>query len=305
MPYARSGGVRLHFEEAGSGTPLIFVHEFSGDMRSWEAQMRHFARRYRCIAFNARGYPPSDVPKRAASYSWQLAADDIGAVLDHLGVRRAHVVGCSMGAYSAIQFGLRHPQRVLSVTAVGAGAGSVREPERRAAFLAATEANARRFLEKSMPEAVRSVPPNPGRIPLLVKDARGFAEFMRVHESHSAQGLAHVQRGVQATRPPIYDLEPQLRAWRVPFFIVSGDEDDNCLGPAVFMKSVCPTAKLFVAPGAGHTVNTEEPALFNQLLLDFLTSVDTGAWRPRDPRSVAGSTAAKQAGPAAGTRRKR
>lgn len=247
--------------------------------------MRFFARRYRCIAFNARGYPPSDVPKRASMYSYEIAADDIGAVLDHVGARKAHVVGCSMGAYSSIQFGIRHPKRALSITAVGAGAGSYREPERRAAFLAGTEANARRFLDKGMPEAVRSVPPNPGRIPLLVKDPRGFAEFMRVHESHSAEGLAHIQRSVQAKRPPLYELEPQLRAYRPPFFIVSGDEDDNCIGPAVFMKSVCPTAKLFVAPGAGHTVNTEEPALFNQMLLDFLTSVDTGAWRPRDPGS--------------------
>ena len=56
-------GVKLHYEEAGTGTPVVFVHEFAGDLRSWEPQLRYFSRRYRCIAYNARGYPPSDVPR--------------------------------------------------------------------------------------------------------------------------------------------------------------------------------------------------------------------------------------------------
>ena len=74
-------GVRLYYEEAGTGTPIVFVHEFSGDLRSWEPQLQHFSRRYRCIAFNARGYPPSDVPTRVSSYSPGLAVEDIVAVM--------------------------------------------------------------------------------------------------------------------------------------------------------------------------------------------------------------------------------
>ena len=93
---------RLHYEECGKGTPLIFVHEFSGDSRSWEAQLRFFSRRYRCIAFNARGYPPSDAPQARTKYSWRIAVDDIADVLRHLRIRKAHVVGCSMGAFSAL-----------------------------------------------------------------------------------------------------------------------------------------------------------------------------------------------------------
>src|SRR5262245_9670862 len=77
-------GVKLYYEEAGSGTPIVFVHEFAGDWRSWETQMRHFGRRYRCIAFNARGYPPSDVPDDVERYSQERARDDIRAVLDAL-----------------------------------------------------------------------------------------------------------------------------------------------------------------------------------------------------------------------------
>src|SRR5690606_17061696 len=124
MPFATArDGTRLHYEEAGKGLPLVFVHEFSGDSRSWEPQLRFFARRYRCIAFNARGYPPSDVPRAKSKYSWRIAVDDIADVLRHLSIRRAHVAGCSMGAYSALQFGLRYPSMALSVTSLAAGAG--------------------------------------------------------------------------------------------------------------------------------------------------------------------------------------
>src|SRR6185437_11282534 len=93
-------GVRLYYEEVGSGVPVIFVHEFAGDHRSWEPQLRHFARRYRCIAYNARGYPPSEVPEDPERYSQARARDDILAVLDRLGIERAHVVGLSMGAFA-------------------------------------------------------------------------------------------------------------------------------------------------------------------------------------------------------------
>ena len=73
----------------------------------------------------------------------------------------------------------------------------------------------------------------------------------------------------------------------VRLFMVSGDEDDNCVAPAVFVKQVCPAARLWICPATGHTVNTEEPALFNQMLGEFLALVDSGRWRARDPRSVA------------------
>src|SRR5438034_4457882 len=84
MPKAAVGGVKLHYDEVGHGTPLVFVHEFAGDAQSWRLQTAFFARRYRTIAFNARGYPPSDVPEDPGAYSQQQAADDIKGVLDAL-----------------------------------------------------------------------------------------------------------------------------------------------------------------------------------------------------------------------------
>lgn len=113
MPHATADdGAQLYYETTGTGTPLVFVHEFAGDTRSWELQVRHFARRYRCITFNARGYPPSDVPQTPSQYSQAYAADDIRAVLDTLEVARAHVVGLSMGGFATLHFGFRHSDRV-------------------------------------------------------------------------------------------------------------------------------------------------------------------------------------------------
>ena len=288
MPAVVSNGVRLHYDEAGSGTPVVFVHEFAGDLRSWEPQLRAFARRYRCIAYNARGYPPSDVPAAVDSYSQAIATDDIAGVMDALGIAKAHIVGCSMGGYAALHFAIRYADRALSSTVIGAGFGS--DPDKREQFLRDTEAQAQRFDSLGMPDAVRDYKTGPSRVQLLNRDPRGYEEFSRLFESHSALGSANTLRGVQAKRPTIYELEEGLRRCRVPMLIVSGDEDDNCLEPGIFIKRVCMSANLLVVPATGHAVNLEEPDLFNRALLEFLTLVDTGAWRARDPRSLGKST---------------
>jgi len=128
MPMITSAdGTRLYYEEAGAGTPVVFVHEFAGDYRTWEPQMRAFARSHRCVTFSARGYPPSDVQSDSARYGQDIARADVIAIMDALGIDRAHVVGHSMGAYTALHVGIKHPQRCISVTAAGCGWGSVAE----------------------------------------------------------------------------------------------------------------------------------------------------------------------------------
>ena len=125
MPHVTAGdGVKLYYEETGSGIPVVFVHEFGGDSRSWEPQVRHFARNYRCIVYNARGYPPSDVPDDVEMYGQDRARDDLLAVLDGLGIDRAHIVGLSMGGFAALHFGFRYPERALSLVVAGAGYGA-------------------------------------------------------------------------------------------------------------------------------------------------------------------------------------
>lgn len=290
MPYADSDGVKLYYEEAGKGTAIVFVHEFADDLTSWEPQMRFFSRRYRCIAFNARGYPPSDVPRARSMYSQAIATDDIANIMRHLKLRKAHVIGCSMGGFATIHFGLRYARMALSLTAIGVGYGS--DPDKRAQFLRDTEIMARRFEELGTAEAIKPYQIGPSRVQYQNKDPRGFAQFCARFAEHSALGSANTLRGVQARRPTIYSLERGLRELKVPLHVVSGDEDNNCLEPGIFIKRVCPSAWLTVVPNTGHAVNLEEPDLFNRLTAEFLAQVDSGRWRPRDPRSLVKSTMA-------------
>ena len=288
MPHATTDdGVRLHYEETGSGTPVILVHEFAGDVRSWEAQLRHFGQRYRCIAFNARGYPPSDVPEDPAAYSQARAADDVKSVLDHLGIERAHVVGLSMGGFATLHFGFRHPARARSLVVDGCGYGA--EKDQRERFRGEAETVAEFLKTKGIAAFAEKYAYGPTRVQFENKDPRGFAEFKRMLADHSAVGSAMTQLGVQRERPSLYDLVDQMRALTIPTLILTGDEDWPCLQPALLMKQTIPTAALAVMPNCGHTINIEDPDQFNRLVGEFLMQVDSGRWPTRDPRAVSAS----------------
>ena len=211
MPFAiAADGVKLYFEEAGSGTPIVFVHEFGGDHRSWEPQMRHFARRHRCITYAARGYPPSDVPSEVAAYSQRTAATDILAVMDGAGVDRAHVVGLSMGGFAVLHLGLIAPARALSLTVAGAGYGAEKQHE--AYFRDVSLEVARQFEAQGCHQFAKTYALGASRVQFQNKDPRGWAEFAQQLGEHDAAGSANTMRGVQATRPSLYDLEACLAA---------------------------------------------------------------------------------------------
>jgi len=288
MPHATTNdGVKLYYEETGAGTPLIFVHEFAGDLRSWEPQLRHFGQRYRAIAFNARGYPPSDVPEEPRSYSQNRAAEDIAAVLDHLAIDRAHVAGLSMGGFATLHFGFRHAPRARSLMVGGCGYGA--EPAQREHFRA-EGANTVAFIrENGMQAFADRYAFGPTRVQFQNKDPRGFAEFRRMLGEHSPVGSVNTQLGVQRERPSLYDLVGQMKALRVPTLVLTGDEDLPCLLPGLLMKENIPTAALAVMPNCGHAINIEDPQQFNRIVGDFLAQVDAGRWPARDPRAISGS----------------
>ena len=285
MPFAETDdGVKLYYEETGRGYPVIFVHEFAGDCRSWEPQLRYFSRRYRCIAFNARGFPPSDVPEDPARYSQKRACDDIKAVLAHLDLAQAHIVGLSMGGYATLHFGLDYPGSARSLLVGGCGYGA--ERDRREQFRGEAEACAERLESEGMAAFAKTYALGPTRVQFQNKDPRGWREFADMLGEHSATGSALTQRGVQRERPSLWDLEDAMRKLTVPTLIVTGDEDEPCLVPGIFMKRTIPSSGLVVIPKTGHAVNLEEPDAFNRILAEFLDLVEAGRWDQRDPRSV-------------------
>jgi pimeloyl-ACP methyl ester carboxylesterase len=280
MPYVTVNGVRLYWEEAGQGLPLVFVHEWGGDGGSWAPQVRFFARRYRTITFNARGYPPSAVPEDASAYSQTQAVEDIRGVLDALGIDRAHVCGLSMGGYATLLFGLRYPERARSIAVCGCGYGSGGDRE---AFRRGSLEMAARLEAEGMAAVAESYARGPTRVQLLVKDPPGWEEFRQRLAAGSALGRALTLRGVQLARPPVFDLETELHRMNLDTLVVVGDEDDPAVEPSLFIKRHVRSAGLLVLPNSGHTVNLEEPAAFNRGLLDFLTAVDAGRWPARHP----------------------
>jgi pimeloyl-ACP methyl ester carboxylesterase len=285
MPHVQANGLRLYCEEAGSGTPLVFVHEFAGDHRSWEDQLRRFSRRYRAITYSARGYPPSDVPERPEDYGQKQHVEDLRGLLDALGIQRAHVCGLSMGSYTTLLFGLSYPQRALSLTLAGCGYGS---GGNRQQFHAEVDAVAQDMLGEGMAKVADTYTLGPARVQFQNKDPVGWKRFRDQFAEHHPRGSAYTLRAVQMQRPSLYELEPQLRRLELPTLILSGDEDEPCLEPGLFLKRAIPAAGLEILAKTGHTLNLEEPARFNQALLDFLTAVDAGQWLPRDPRSLKG-----------------
>ncbi len=289
VPYATTDdGVRLHYEETGSGHPLLFLHEFAGDHRSWEPQVRHFARRYRCLTFDARGYLPSEVPSDPAAYGQYRAVDDAIAVLDAAGAETAHVVGNSMGGFGALHLGLRHPDRVSAVVAAGCGYGA--HPDAQQKFRDECETIAVAFETEGSAGMASWYGVGPARVQFQAKDPRGHAEHVAILAEHDPVGAALTMRGVQKGRPSLYALREEFAAMDVPVLIIAGDEDDGALETDLMLKRTIPRAGLAVLPKSGHLTNLEEPALFNELVGTFLTQVENGRWTARDPRSMSGST---------------
>lgn len=284
MPYAEVNGVSLYYESTGDGFPLVWSHEFAGDYRSWEPQVRFFSRRYRVITYCARGYPPSDVPDSVDAYSQEQAVEDLRGLIEHLGIERAHVGGLSMGGNVALNFGLTHPDMARSLVVAGTGTGSD-SPESFAENVAGFAGR----MESGGMAAMEDYTRGPARVQLLRKDPKGWREFADQFAEHSATGSAFTFRGVQGRRPPIYALEDRLRALDVPTLIMVGDEDDPCVEPAIFMKRCIPGSGLAMIPQSGHAINLEEPDLFNRLVLDFLTAVESDSWARRDAGLSSGS----------------
>lgn len=271
-----SDRVKLYYEKTGDGETVVFVHEFAGDYRSWEPQVRYFARQFQCVTFSARGYPPSDVPQELAQYSQQRAVDDVVSVIRGVSKGVVHLVGLSMGAYTTLHVGLQHPELVRSLVIAGCGYGSSQGVRKE--FQKAADDAAERFEKLGMKAASEAYAMSPGRLQYKNKDPRGWQEFVTQMAARDAHGAAMTLRGVQGKRPSVGDLSAELQRLNVPTLIVVGDEDEPCLEPALMLKRKIRTAGLAVVPCSGHAINLEEPGVFNGLLEKFWAAVDADKW---------------------------
>jgi pimeloyl-ACP methyl ester carboxylesterase len=288
MDYVDSEGVRLYAEATGSGSPIVWLHEFAADYRTWEGQVRRFSRSHRCVTYNARGYPPSDVPDSGAAYDYQHQVADLRAVLDHFGFASAHIAGLSMGAYTGLQFALEYPDRVTSLLFASGGSGG--PADGREKFKRDIQEGADRMLAQGMAAGAAGLALGATRVQLLNKDPRGWQEFRDCMAQHSALGSALTLKHFQAERPSLFDRAAELRNLDVPVLLAVGDEDDPVIETNLFLKRTLPRAGLWMCPRAGHGLNLEEPADFNEMAARFFGAVESGRWVRRDPRAHPGQS---------------
>lgn len=271
-----SDGVMLAVASAGAGDTIAFVHEFSGDLRSWAPQFAEFQAGHRCIALNARGYPPSDVPASLSAYSQERAADDVAETLQALGVGKAHLVGLSMGGFAVLHTAIRHPELVASLVVAGCGYGA--KPSERDSYHTAMNREAEHAEQIGMRAYAEEMGAARYARLLRAKDEQAWKLFVEQLTEHSVGGMAMTLRGVLARRPSLWHLEEQLSKIACPVLLVVGDEDTPCIEPGLFMKSVLPDCALCIMPRTGHLPNLEEPARFNAIIGRFIASVTDGSW---------------------------
>jgi len=273
MAFVMSDGVRLYYETTGEGPPIVFAHESAADARQWAGQVAALSSRYRCITYNARGYPPSDVPPEDVAYGHVPAWRDLAAVVERAAGGSAHVVGLSMGAYAGLMLGLERPDLVRSLCLAGGGTGSTRGPNEGLRIAMGKLADL--FEAEGGAAGARAIGASPSRTGFRDRDRAGWQAWLDDLATHSPQGMARTFRHYQGNRPSLYDFEAALKALDRPILLVVGDEDGGCLEINLFLRQVIPGAALCMVPHSGHAVNLEQPAFFNRLLEDFLAGVET------------------------------
>jgi pimeloyl-ACP methyl ester carboxylesterase len=274
MPKVAVNGVELYYEETGSGFPVILCHEFAGDMRAWEPQVRWLARRYRVIAFNYRGYPPSSVPEDDAAYAHDMLIEDLRQLMVALGIPRAHLVGHATGGNVALNFAIRHGSMVAGLAIGGSGAGTVDRDR----WLAGAARFAADIERDGVEGIVANVADAPQRVIFKTKDPRGWADFVAMMRTFSAVGCARMMRNALMQRQPVFELEAGIAGLAMPILVMVGDQDIPAFEASRFIRDRAPHAGLAVFPMCGHTINSEEPALFNHIVGEFLAAVDAGRW---------------------------
>ncbi|MEM7074221.1 MAG: alpha/beta hydrolase [Pseudomonadota bacterium] len=269
--FRTNDGIALFYEDTGTGAPIVFVHEFGGDYRSWHRQVPVLASGCRCITYSARGFQPSDIPAQRGQYGQARSTGDLRALMDHLGLEQAHLVGTSMGSFTSLDFALEHPDRIASLTLVGISSGprDAAEQDRYRRTWVGHEIRLREDLGAKGGVAVLEDDPAYRSFQRDAPDDWAiYAENLR---GQSAQGAVHVLSTLHWDRRSLFDDTDRLAAFAAPVMLVTGDEDYYLVGETnAFLHDILPDVAWHHFPATGHLVNIERAEAFNRLLAGFV-----------------------------------
>ncbi|MCK6586329.1 MAG: alpha/beta fold hydrolase [Polyangiaceae bacterium] len=257
-------GTDFHYEAAGEGDFVILIHAGIADLRMWDEQFDEFASHYRVIRYDRRGF--GKTPMVAGEFSHH---EDLFGVLTALGVSRAHLVGCSQGGKTAIDFTLAHPEMTSALVLVASAlSGFDFQGEEPAQFAAIEEAAARGDVDAVNELELQIWVDGPGQPPNRVEPK--IRELVRAMNKIA---LSAPEIGVE--RPLDPPAAERLSEIRAPAFVITGDLDTpHALAAADHLSTRA--AKRAVMVGTAHLPNMERPAEFNALVLGFLSSITAG-----------------------------
>ena len=254
MAKARVNGIELDYEDGGRGPAILLSHGYSATGRMWTGQRPALEPAWRLVSWDMRGHGHTESPGDPAQYSEALTVADMRGLLRHLGIERAVIGGLSLGGYMSLAFHRAQPEMVRALVICDSGPG-YRNADARNAWNERARDRARDLETRGL-DALRS-------------SSREMQDAMQHHRS--AQGLAHAARGMLAQEgASVIDSLPDVR---VPTLIIVGDRDTPFMAPSEYMAKKIPGARLEVIKDAGHSSNLDQPAAFNRVLLDFLSSL--------------------------------
>ncbi|KEO82759.1 alpha/beta fold hydrolase [Tumebacillus flagellatus] len=261
MAYAEINGTTLYYETAGSGYPLVFIHGFNLDSRLWDEQFAELQKHFQVIRYDMRGFGQSG--PAAGDFS---NYDDLAALLDHLGVERAHVCGLSFGGYSALEFTVAHPQKVNKLVLVSSGLNGFPMTDVRKEDIATFNS----VVQTGDVNAVANVFANqwlegpgqaPGRVPTEVRER--FLDMV-----FHAFALPKPENFPKFLQPPVIERLHEIKA---PTLILAGELDYPDMSQiATLLHGRITLSELVVLPNIAHIINLEIPVQFNDMVLDFL-----------------------------------
>lgn len=251
------GKFSLYYERVGAGAPIIFLHGLGGNHLSWWQQVPYFMRSFECITVDQRGFGLSPDPDGVFNGAH---ASDLSALLDHLEIDRAVLIGQSMGGWTIVGYALEHPERVAAMVMADTP-GGIFTPEMK-------------FTRPREPISVDATPPI-GSLPTYAADY-----FSRCPE----MAFLYDEIRIHGARPPAdaglrlvgirYDLAAVKRRLTMPILCMVGEED-TLITPEIVkaLASALPNSRLRTVPDSGHSIYFENPAVFNQLVRDFIIEI--------------------------------